>query len=309
MNQQPHNTPSSCPGMGTPQSGHASACDGCPFQSQCQSNTAPPKDPAISLIKSKLSSVKNIIIILSGKGGVGKSTISSQLALALALNQNLQIGILDVDICGPSIPHMLSIENEEVHQSNEGWTPVYKEDNLAVMSIAFLLSDKKAPVIWRGPRKNGLIQQFLSEVVWDALDYLIIDTPPGTSDEHMSLINYLSECNVKGVLIVTTPQEVALLDVRKEIGFCMKTNVNVIGVVENMSGFVCKHCGNVTEMFTPNTGGAEEMCKEFNLKLIAKIPLEPMVMQATEKGIGIVKEYPTSVTTIELKKIVDEVMK
>ena len=160
-----------CPGLDSKEKGYAPACEGCPNQKLCQSGQIE-KDPTIDLVKSKLSSVKNIILVLSGKGGVGKSTISSQIALTLSQNENLQIGLLDVDICGPSIPRMLGLEKEEVHQSAEGWTPVYKEDNLAVMSIGFLLSDPKQAVIWRGPRKNGLIKQFLTEVVWDNLGLL-----------------------------------------------------------------------------------------------------------------------------------------
>lgn len=295
-----------CPGVDSKERGFASACEGCPNQKLCQSGQFE-KDPTVDLVKEKLKNVKNIILVLSGKGGVGKSTVSSQIALTLAQNPSLEVGLLDVDICGPSIPRMLGLENEEVHQSAEGWTPVYKEDNLAVMSIGFLLSDSKKAVIWRGPRKNGLIKQFLTEVVWDKLDYLVIDTPPGTSDEHLSLIGYLKEANVKGAIIVTTPQEVALLDVRKEINFCVKTGISIIGVVENMSGFVCPHCSKQTELFQPNTGGAEGMCKEYNLELIGRIPLEPLILQSTEKGVCIVKEMPDSITAKELKKIADKV--
>ncbi len=182
------------------------------------------------------------MLVLSGKGGVGKSTMSTQIALSLAQDENLNIGLLDIDICGPSIPRMLGLENQEVHQSNEGWSPVYLEENLAVMSIGFMLPNKDDPVIWRGPRKNGLIKQFLTDVLWDSLDYLIVDTPPGTSDEHISIIQYLKKANVYGAIIVTTPQEVALSDVRKEINFCKKTKTTVLGVIENMSGFVCPGC-------------------------------------------------------------------
>ena len=292
----------SCPNAGT------SACAGCPFRKQCQSGQMA-QDPTIPLVKEKLSQVKNIILILSGKGGVGKSTIASQIALTLSQDSNLQIGLMDVDICGPSIPRMLGIENEEVHKSTEGLTPVYKEENLAVMSIGFLLTDKKNAVIWRGPRKNGLIKQFLTEVIWDKLDYLIIDTPPGTSDEHLTLLNYLKEANVKGAIIVTTPQEVSLLDARKEVDFCNKTKTKVLGVVENMSGFICPHCNKSTDIFTANTGGAEVMCKEFNLDLIARIPLEPVILQSTEKGVCFVKEYKDSGTAKEIEKIVEWVKK
>lgn len=151
---------------------------------------------------------------------------------------------------------MLGLEGSDVHRSSTGWSPVFLEDNFAVMSIGFMLPEKDAPVIWRGPRKDGLIKQFLTDVLWESLDYLIIDTPPGTSDEHISSLNYLKKTNLLGAVIVTTPQEVALADVRKEINFCKKTETKVLGVVENMSGFVCPHCSCESQIFPPVTGGA-----------------------------------------------------
>lgn len=163
-------------------------------------------------------------LVLSGKGGVGKSTVSAQIAFSLA-GMGKQVGLLDVDICGPSIPRMLGLVGQEVHQSASGWSPVYVEDNLGVMSIGFMLPSSDDAIIWRGPRKNGLIKQFLTDVDWGVLDYLIIDTPPGTSDEHISIVQYLKAANVDGAVIVTTPQEVAMADVRKEINFCKKTGL------------------------------------------------------------------------------------
>jgi Mrp family chromosome partitioning ATPase len=176
----------------------------------------------VSEVAAKLKGVKNVILVLSGKGGVGKSTVSTQLALTLAQDEDTDVGLLDIDICGPSVPRMLSLEGQDVHRSNTGWSPVYLEDNFAVMSIGFMLPNKDDPVIWRGPRKDGLIRQFLTDVMWEDLDYLIIDTPPGTSDEHISIVQYLKETNMLGAVIVTTPQEVALLDVRKEVNFAKK---------------------------------------------------------------------------------------
>ncbi len=174
----PQNANEGCPGVKSNHAGKSSSCQGCPNQKLCSSGEPAKEDPAIYIIADKLSKVKNIILVLSGKGGVGKSTVSSQLAMTLSYleDQKYQVGLLDIDICGPSIPRMLGLEDHEVHQSNEGWTPVYYEDNLAVMSIGFLLSNKNDAVIWRGPRKNGLIKQFLTDVVWDNLDYLIIDS-------------------------------------------------------------------------------------------------------------------------------------
>ena len=187
------------------------------------------------MVAENLEEVKHTILVLSGKGGVGKSTVSTQLAFSLA-RQGKQVGLLDIDLCGPSVPRMLGIVGESVHKSGSGWCPVYVNDNLAVMSIGFMMPDKDAAVIWRGPRKNGLIKQFLTDVEWGELDYLIIDTPPGTSDEHISMAQYLKYVNVDGAVVVTTPQEVSMADVRKELSFCHKTKTKVIGIIENMSG-------------------------------------------------------------------------
>mmetsp|Transcript_24644 Transcript_24644/g.21872 ORF Transcript_24644/g.21872 Transcript_24644/m.21872 type:complete len:263 (+) Transcript_24644:29-817(+) len=259
QNKVPEDANEHCPGVSSNNAGKDSACAGCPNQNVCASGEATKEDPAVAEIAEKLSSIKHIIIVLSGKGGVGKSTVSSQLAHTLAIDENLNVGLLDIDICGPSAPRMMGLEGQEIHQSNEGWSPVYVEDNLAVMSVGFLLPSKNDAVIWRGPRKNGLIKQFLTDVVWDSLDYLIIDTPPGTSDEHISIIKYLKGAKIDGAVVVTTPQEVALLDVRKELNFCFKTETNVLGVVENMSGFVCPNCSHESHIFKPVTGGAEAM--------------------------------------------------
>lgn len=226
-----------CPGTDSEQAGKASACAGCPNQKIC--STAPKgPDPDLQAIAERLESVKNIVLVLSGKGGVGKSTVSAQLALSLA-SKGLEVGLLDIDICGPSMPRMLGLEGQEIHHSNSGWSPVYVEENLGVMSIGFMLSNPDDAVIWRGPRKNGLIKQFLKDVDWGKLDYLVIDAPPGTSDEHISVVQFLlpshkAHGNLAGAVIVSTPQEVSLIDVRKEINFCKKTGVPVLGVVENM---------------------------------------------------------------------------
>ncbi|GBG90258.1 hypothetical protein CBR_g50436 [Chara braunii] len=230
----PSNANENCPGTGSEAAGKASACQGCPNQQICATAPKGP-DPDLAPIGDRMASVKHKILVLSGKGGVGKSTFSAQLSFALAA-MDKQVGLLDIDICGPSIPKMLGLEGEEIHQSNLGWSPVYVDDNLGVMSIGFMLPDPNEAVVWRGPRKNGLIKQFLRDVNWGDLDYLVVDAPPGTSDEHISIVQYLKATHVDGAIIVTTPQEVSLIDVRKEINFCKKVGIPVIGVVENMSG-------------------------------------------------------------------------
>lgn len=189
----------------------------------------------------KLSSIKHKLLVLSGKGGVGKSTVATQIALQLA-KKGYEVGLLDIDLCGPSIPKMLNLQNSEVHSSNDGWSPVYVNDNLGVMSIGFLLNNQDDAIIWRGPRKTGLIKQFILDVDWGNLDFLIIDTPPGTSDEHISIAQFLNMNQDDGALIVTTPQEVSLIDVKKEVNFCQKSKINVVGVIENMSYFECPNC-------------------------------------------------------------------
>jgi Mrp family chromosome partitioning ATPase len=176
--------------------------------------------------------------VLSGKGGVGKSTVTCQLAYELA-SRGLQVGVLDVDICGPSAPTMFGVKDRQIHHSRSGWSPVYVSEGLSVVSTAFMLEGGDEAVIWRGPRKNGLIKQFLTQVDWGSLDYLLVDTPPGTSDEHISTVQYLrADGNgVDGAIVVTTPEEVSMADVRKELSFCKKVKCDVIGVVENMSQF------------------------------------------------------------------------
>lgn len=223
-----------CVGTDSQLAGKAAGCEGCPNQEACATAPKGP-DPDLIAIQERMRHIRHKILVLSGKGGVGKSTFSAQLAFALAAT-GAQVGLLDVDICGPSIPRMLGLEGQDMHSSNAGWSPVYVDDNLGVISIGFMLPDPDDAVIWRGPRKNGIIKQFLKDVDWGELDYLIIDSPPGTSDEHISVAQLLKGCGVDGAVVVTTPQEVSLMDVRKEVNFCKKTGIPVLGVVENMSG-------------------------------------------------------------------------
>ncbi|XP_041364586.1 cytosolic Fe-S cluster assembly factor nubp1-B-like [Gigantopelta aegis] len=306
MADVPSNAPQSCPGTSSKDAGKASACGGCPNQSIC-SIAAPGPDPAILQIKEKLSTVKHKIIVLSGKGGVGKSTFTAHLAHGLAADPNKQVAVLDIDICGPSIPRIMGLEGEQVHQSGSGWSPVYVKDNLCVMSIGFLLGSLDDAVIWRGPKKNGMIKQFLRDVDWGQVDYLVVDTPPGTSDEHLSVVQYLSETNVDGAIMITTPQEVSLQDVRKEITFCQKVKLPLLGVVENMSGFVCPKCTKQSEIFPPTTGGAVKMTESLNIPFLGKLPLDPRIGQCCDEGKSFLEEIPDSPASKAFTEIIHKI--
>jgi Mrp family chromosome partitioning ATPase len=260
---------------------------------------------AQSEIAQKMSQIKHKILVLSGKGGVGKSTVSAQLAMGL-VKSGKKVGILDIDLTGPSIPRLLGLLGKDVHKASHGWVPVYadKEQRLCVMSIAFLIEDPDAPVVWRGPKKNAVIKQFLEDVCWGQLDYLIIDTPPGTSDEHISINEYLSSFNPDGAIIVTTPQGVSLSDVRKEISFCRKVGLPILGVIENMSGFVCPCCNEVTNIFS--TGGGEAMAREVGVAFIGRVPIDPNLATCGDKGQCFLDKFPHSPSLAALENWIKE---
>jgi Mrp family chromosome partitioning ATPase len=180
---------------------------------------------------------------------------------------------------------------------------VYIQDNLGVMSVGFLLPNSKDAIMWRGPKKNGLISQFLKDVDWGDLDWLVIDTPPGTSDEHLSVVQYLKESGIDGAVLITTPQEVALQDVRREIDFCRKVGLRVLGLVENMAGFVCPNCKTQTQIFMPTTGGAQALAKEMNVDMLGSIPLDPLIGKSADHGESFIDEYPDSLATIAYLQI------
>ncbi|KAG2062357.1 P-loop containing nucleoside triphosphate hydrolase protein [Suillus hirtellus] len=231
-------------------------------------------------VSRRLKTVKHIIIVCSGKGGVGKSSVSAQLALSLhASSPTARVGVLDVDLTGPSIPRMLGLDGHGVHQSSDGWVPVYAdalgdgEPRLACMSVGFLLKKRGDSVVWRGPKKNAMIRQFLSDVRWGELDYLVVDTPPGTSDEHLSLIEHLAPVHSRlSAVIVTTPQAVALLDAMKCLSFTRAVALPVLGLIENMSGYVCPCCGDVSNVFS--TGGGAEMARREGVPFLGSMPID-----------------------------------
>uniref|UniRef100_A0A8C6FMS4 Cytosolic Fe-S cluster assembly factor NUBP1 n=1 Tax=Moschus moschiferus TaxID=68415 RepID=A0A8C6FMS4_MOSMO len=292
MEEVPHD----CPGADSAQAGRGASCQGCPNQRLCASGAGAAADPAIEEIKEKMKTVKHKILVLSGKGGVGKSTFSAHLAHGLAEDENTQVALLDIDICGPSIPKIMGLEGEQ-----------FLEDNLGVMSVGFLLSSPDDAVIWRGPKKNGMIKQFLRDVDWGEVDYLIVDTPPGTSDEHLSVVQYLAAAHIDGAVIITTPQEVSLQDVRKEISFCHKVRLPVIGVVENMSGFICPKCQKESQIFPPTTGGAEAMCQDLKLPLLGRVPLDPRIGKSCDKGQSFLVEAPDSPATVAYRSIIQRI--
>lgn len=211
---------------------------------------------------------------------------------------------MDIDLCGPSVPYLLGLEDKEIHQCDEGWVPVYTDStqNLAVMSIGFLLKNRTDPIIWRGPKKTAMIRQFLNDVNWDELDFLIIDTPPGTSDEHITVMECMKEVQCDGAIIVTTPQEVAIEDVRKEITFCKKTGIDILGVVENMSGFVCPNCSECSNIFS--SGGGAALAELANVPFLGKLPIDPRVGDLGGTGKACVTELPDCTTAKVLQEIV-----
>lgn len=248
-----------------------------------------------------IKQIKYIIFVLSGKGGVGKSTISANLAATLA-QQKQKIGLLDIDIHGPSIPKMLGIEDKQPTLTETGIQPILAHPNLLVMSMAFLIQNRDTPIIWRGPMKMGAIKQFLRDVNWGKLDYLIIDLPPGTGDEPLSISQLIPKTT--GAIIVTTPQDIALVSVRKSINFVKKMNLPILGIIENMSGFTCPHCGNNIDLF--KKGGGLKAAKDFNIPFLGAIPLDPIIVIQGDKGTTI---KPTKIFTEIVKKIEQQLKK
>ncbi len=231
-------------------------------------------------LEENLSRIKHKLVVLSGKGGVGKSTVAVNLAVSLVA-RGYTVGLLDIDIHGPSIPKLLGIEGGMPAANEQGkMVPVTYSESLRVISIGFLLQRAEDAVIWRGPLKYGVIKQFLKDVSWGELDYLIIDSPPGTGDEPLSVCQLID--NADGALIVTTPQDVALIDVKKSITFCQKLDMPIVGVIENMSGFTCPHCGERIEIF--KSGGGKRMSAEMNVPFLGSIPIEKNITDGGDSG-------------------------
>lgn len=231
---------------------------------------------ALEECKEALQEVKHKILILSGKGGVGKSTVAYILSKAFAAEN--RVTVLDLDICGPSIPILFNCENEPLLDTTFGFQPARATKNISVVSLQFFLPNQDDPIVARGPKKNALVLQLIKEIDWGETDIILVDTPPGTSDEHLSVVSFMNSSGIDGAVIVTTPDEVSISDVRREIRFCRKAGVKILGVVENMSQFQCPFCNEKSTIFERTTGGAAKLCEEEGLKLIGQIPIDPQIV-------------------------------
>jgi len=252
-------------------------------------------------LKARMGQIKHKIAVISGKGGVGKSTITANLGVALA-KQGYKVGVLDADIHGPSIPRLYGLEGQQVKTGPTGVFPVSGPLEIKVMSIDFFLPEQ-TPTIWRGPLKMRAIRQFLADIVWKELDYLLIDLPPGTGDEPLSVAQLLPELD--GVIIVTMPSELSSTIVKKAITFANRLNMNILGVVENMSGFICPHCGEKTEIF--QSGGGRKMAQEAGVEFLGSIPIDPKVGSDADKGLPFVISHPESEASKAFNEIVGKV--
>jgi len=226
-----------------------------------------------------MENVKHKFLVLSGKGGVGKSSIAVNLAVWLSMQGN-NVGLLDIDIHGPSVPKLLNLEHMHVQAVGDKMMPVVYSDTLKIMSVGFLLRSRADALIWRGPMKHNVIKQFVTDVFWGDLDYLVVDCPPGTGDEPVSIAQLLGR--IDGAIIVTTPQQLAVEDVKKCITFCRQLNLPVLGVIENMSGLVCPHCNLHIEVFKGN--GGEEIARDFKVSFLGKVPIDPALAHACDIG-------------------------
>ena len=251
-------------------------------------------------VQKSLEKIKNKLIILSGKGGVGKTSVSVNIAIALA-EKGFKVGIMDVDLHGPDVPRMLGLKGMLNLSANQKLSPISYSDNLAAVSIESLIASKDDAIIWRGPVKHTAIRQFVGDVEWGNLDFLIIDSPPGTGDEPLTVAQLIKDAQA---IIVTTPQEVALADIRKSINFCRTVKMKIFGLIENMSGFECPHCGKKVDLF--GTGGGEKTAEISGLPFLGRIPFDPHMVQCGDSGTSYLDAYKDTVVTKAFSKVADK---
>ncbi len=267
------------------------------------SGDSPVQEMIDDTLREQMQNISQKLLVLSGKGGVGKSTVAVNLAVALA-DAGKKVGLLDADLHGPSIPILLGLNGMHTTMLEGFIQPVEVTDHLKVISIAFLLRNSDDAVIWRGPLKFSAIRQLLRDVDWGELDYLVVDSPPGTGDEPLSVAQLVGSSS--GAIIVTTPQNVAISDVRRCVTFCNRLSLTVIGIVENMSGLVCPHCGENINLFM--TGGGQILASEMNIPFLGRIPLDPQVVTSGETGQPFVKSAPGSPTANAFAEVVQAVL-
>lgn len=282
-------------------------CESCD-QNSCSAKQQQPDEDSQAfqerqILTQRLCKIKHKIIILSGKGGVGKSSVAVNLASTLSI-AGKHTGLLDIDIHGPSIPKMLNLSGSPVGIKEKVIYPVPYDTNLKIMSIGLLINDPNQAVIWRGPMKYGVIKQFLRDVEWGELDYLIIDCPPGTGDEPLSIVQMIPDAD--GALIVTTPQALAIDDVRRSIKFCQTLKLPVLGIIENMSGFVCPHCGEITQIF--DNGGGKQLAQDTGIPFLGEVPLDPEIVRSGDQGTPFVTRFSESKTAEAFKKVIEPLL-
>jgi Mrp family chromosome partitioning ATPase len=288
-------------GMAERECEHTKSCEGCDLADKCSSGEKAEHEE--KRLRERLFNIRRKIMVMSGKGGVGKSTVAINLAASLALRGH-QVGILDADIHGPDVPRMLGIEGQRLTGSDDGVNPVEVFAGLKAVSMALLSPESDKAIIWRGPLKHSAIKQFLGKVNWGDLDFLFIDLPPGTGDEPLSVARLIKE--VDGAVIVTTPQDVALLDSRKAVDFSRLIKVPVLGIVENMSGMLCPHCSEKIDLF--KIGGGEQAAGELGVDFLGRIPIDPDVVYQCDAGRPFVAEPNESVAKTAFAELVRKLL-
>jgi ATP-binding protein involved in chromosome partitioning len=286
------------------------ACKTCPSKSADPQGSCGTAKIAKSMqnlgLQSTLNKIKHKILVMSGKGGVGKSTVATNVAMGLA-KKGYQVGLVDVDLHGPDICRMLDLKDKlytEKEEKPKLIPPMKYNDNLKVISLEYLMENRDEAIIWRGPLKIQAIRQFIGDIDWGELDYLVIDAPPGTGDEPLSVAQTIKDVNA---LIVTTPQEIALADVRKSISFCRHVNIRILGIVENMSGFICPHCSKPVDIF--GTGGGKKVALEYTLRFLGTVPMDPQVVLGGDRGKPYLSSGVGTVATKAFDEVLDNVIK